>query len=370
MAPKLYFGGQDDDLGLHVNEGRRRRKLAVRDGSGKLSHPHSDDESGSDGDGGSDGGSDGGGGEGGGGGSGSGPNSGKNSKELPVSNTENTEKSHSVSGTASAPSSTSSPLPFLCLTSACIQDNSPTVRYSPTWSIASLPFAQTIHQTTVVGASLSLSFNGTGIKVFGTIPVSNATSPPPTAVYVVDAASPLTTTQPMATSALLDQPLFSADDLYLGQHTLVLNVTSVVDSSPFSVDYFVLDVPPSASASASGSSASFAAASASASASQIPSNGNAKVLAGVLSAVIFLLFCIISMLVFVLRMRRKRSMETRSLQSSLFTHPESILRWSYVPSLRSDNLSRFAHSSSDLVAHPANNLTEKRSVNSLLSRQL
>jgi hypothetical protein len=50
---------------------------------------------------------------------------------------------------------------------------------------------------------------GTGITVFGTVAANNGTSKPPTVAYKVNAVAPFTTTQPVATQDVFNQPLFS-----------------------------------------------------------------------------------------------------------------------------------------------------------------
>ncbi|KAJ7064952.1 hypothetical protein C8F01DRAFT_1367177 [Mycena amicta] len=258
---------------------------------------------------------------------------------------QSSESAHTVSSphTTSSPtptntgnaSPTTSSFPFGCFPGQCIPDNDPRVLYSPTWSIESLPFFQTAHQTHVVGSSLSLTFDGSGITVFGSIPSSNITHPPPTTVYMIDAAQPFTTAEPMAALPVPNQPLFSASHLSAGKHTLVVNVTAVQFASPFSIDYFI--IAPSSPASSTGSALGSSVSSTALEAAHTTSNAAVGVLAGVLSAVTFILLCGVAFLIVALRRRRKRQQQSKSLESSLFTRAESILRWSRVPSLRSTN---------------------------------
>jgi len=160
----------------------------------------------------------------------------------------------------------------------------------------------------------------------------------------MDAANPFTTAQPMATQAILNQPLFSSPQLSRDTtHSLLINVTHVQSASPFSIDYFIvtpstpsLSFPfsPSASASASGSAAL-------PKSSLEVSNSTGKVemsqatvgiLAGVLGSVIFVLLGVSLFFYVIIRRRRMRARRSKSFESSLFTTSESILMWSRAPS--------------------------------------
>ncbi|KAJ7204718.1 hypothetical protein GGX14DRAFT_459468 [Mycena pura] len=157
----------------------------------------------------------------------------------------------------------------------------------------------------------------------------------------------------MAAVPIPNQPLFSASMLSGGAHTVTINVTDVQSASPFSLDYFLVTPPlPTASASAKAvvsASASVSASAVSGAASSLASSSSSSVagggrttpgvgttlgvLAGVLSAVIFILLCVLVFFFVILRRRRKRAAEQSvGLQSSLFTRPESILLWSRAPS--------------------------------------
>ncbi|KAJ6595568.1 hypothetical protein DFH09DRAFT_143017 [Mycena vulgaris] len=260
--------------------------------------------------------------------------SGKSSGDHSESN--NSRPSNGNSGSISSSSSssshpsstgTTSPPPPRCILH-CVPDNDPRVLYSssPSWSLSSQGFFQTSHQTDLAGSWLSFNFNGSAITVFGSIPASNATHPPPTAAYAVDAAKPFVTAEPMAAKAILNQPLFSASQLPPGMHKLVVNVTDVQTTSPFCIDYFIVTPsPPQVSASAILPKTTLAVSDASSKTQ--PSGATVGILAGVLGSALIVLLCLSAFLFVILRRRRQRAHRSRSLQSSLFTTSESILRW-------------------------------------------
>ncbi|KAF9450627.1 hypothetical protein P691DRAFT_725724 [Macrolepiota fuliginosa MF-IS2] len=117
-----------------------------------------------------------------------------------------------------------------------VQDNDPRVRYDGQWSLNRAGFSTT-HSTTSSGSTASLTFNGTGITVFGTVPTSNTSFNPPTVVYRVDAAQPFTTTQPVADRDVSNQPLFSFPLGSQGQeHKLTIQVLQA--EAPFILEKF------------------------------------------------------------------------------------------------------------------------------------
>jgi len=159
----------------------------------------------------------------------------------------------------------------------------------------------------------------------------------------MDAAKPFTTAEPMATQAILNQPLFSASQLSRDTHSLFINVTNVQTASPFSIDYFIVlpstpslpsPLSPSASASASGSAVSpKSSLEVSSGAGKVEmSQATVGILAGVLGSVIFILLGVSLFFYVIIRRRRMRAHRSKSFQSSLFTTSESILMWSRTPS--------------------------------------
>ncbi|KAJ3565929.1 hypothetical protein NP233_g7326 [Leucocoprinus birnbaumii] len=119
-----------------------------------------------------------------------------------------------------------------------VQDNDPRILYTGQWKLNQFK-AFTTHSSAVSGSMASLTFNGTGITVFGTVSASNATVKPPTVVYQVNAAPPFTTTQPFASQDVFNQPLFS---LTLGTEWAENKITiRVIDAeAPFVLDSFFI----------------------------------------------------------------------------------------------------------------------------------
>ncbi|KAF7325780.1 hypothetical protein MKEN_00428500 [Mycena kentingensis (nom. inval.)] len=260
----------------------------------------------------------------------SGDDSGSSSKDK-ASEPENMQD-HGTSSSSGLPSATQLPatssetsavaFPCSAAVGLCIPADAVSVRYSAGWTstLAGDSRTQTAYSTEQVRSSFSLAFNGSAIIMYGTIPASNTTHLPPTALYAIDEAAPFSSSEPLTPALLPNQLLFSAFGLSSGTHTLVVNVTSVQPASPFAVEYFL--VLPAMSAS-----------------QHFPffnltSQQTVGVITGIFSAIVFVLICIIALLVVVIRrVRFRQPADPRSLQSSLFTRPESILGWSRVPSL-------------------------------------
>ncbi|KAF9530191.1 hypothetical protein CPB83DRAFT_187802 [Crepidotus variabilis] len=137
--------------------------------------------------------------------------------------------------------------------SCVVQDNDPRVRYQGVWQLNG-PGQFTTHSTVETGASVSMTFNGTGVTVFGTVPASNATASPPTVMYTLDSNLPITITLPLADRDIANQPFFASDMLSTNEtHSLTINITAA--RSPFKLARFVISPPPSASQDTGGSSA-------------------------------------------------------------------------------------------------------------------
>ncbi|KAF8888530.1 hypothetical protein BD779DRAFT_1672210 [Infundibulicybe gibba] len=105
--------------------------------------------------------------------------------------------------------------------------------YEGPWTLNGVS-SSTTHSTTSPGSTVTFLFNASGIVVFGTVPASNETVKPPTAVYILDEV-PTPTTEPTADRAISNQPLFAASQLSSQQHKLVINsniTQDVVDPSP------------------------------------------------------------------------------------------------------------------------------------------
>lgn len=80
---------------------------------------------------------------------------------------------------------------------------------------------------------------GTGIVVFGTVPASNDTVQPPSAVYFLDNNPPFPTTLPRAAVDIPHQALFATQQqLSPGEHHIIINITKA--SAPYTLSSFVI----------------------------------------------------------------------------------------------------------------------------------
>ncbi|KAK0458960.1 uncharacterized protein EV420DRAFT_342047 [Desarmillaria tabescens] len=240
----------------------------------------------------------------------------------------------------------------------CIADNDARVLYNGPWSLDGAGPSNTTHSTSTAGSTASLSFNGSGIIVFGAVPSSSTSSNPPTTSFTIDAAAPFVTTEPQIAQAYLNQPLFVASELSQKEHKIVINVTDAGPDSPFILDYFLISPHPN-STSNTEATISFPAASSSTSptpfASAIKStassannvsdvNGVSPAIIKVLAALLGVMFFVIIFLVvfLVIYIRRSKIQRGRSIprsfksrtshQGTLLTTTESIIR-NFTPSL-------------------------------------
>ncbi|KAK0496006.1 hypothetical protein EDD18DRAFT_227386 [Armillaria luteobubalina] len=240
----------------------------------------------------------------------------------------------------------------------CIADNDARVLYNGPWSLNGAGPSNTTHSTSTAGSTVSLSFNGSGIIVFGTVLSSSSSSKPPTTSFTIDAAAPSVTTEPQTEQTYLNQPLFVASELSKEEHKIVINVTDAGSATPFVLDYFIISphldstsntdatisFPPTSSSS---SPTPFASAikSTTSSTSDVSSVARdsftvIKVLAALLGVLFFTILFLIAFLVIYIRkskIRRgppiPRSFKSRtSHQGTLLTTTESIMR-NFTPSL-------------------------------------
>ncbi|KAG9221787.1 hypothetical protein PTI98_008709 [Pleurotus ostreatus] len=200
---------------------------------------------------------------------------------------------------------------------SCIADNDARVLYSGPWTLNSANFS-TSHSTTTPGSSLSLVFNGTGIVVFGTVPPSNSTHPPPSASYTIDADPPFTTNEPLATETIRFQPLFKVSSLSASEHRIFINVTGA--ETPYTIDSFFIVPGPSAAGLAdakdgAGPTVSSDPTPSTPNAPSIPSSSDlppanshntAQVIGGVLGGLFFLVLLIVFGFFLERRRRRRR----------------------------------------------------------------
>ncbi|KAF8196004.1 hypothetical protein BJ912DRAFT_1056436 [Pholiota molesta] len=197
---------------------------------------------------------------------------------------------------------------------------------------------------------------GSGIVVFGTVPASNASNPPPTAVYTLD-NKPFETTLPFAISDVQDQPLFaSMGGLSVQEHHIVVNVTSastvpyifdsffvfpemgsnkdVIGQIPTSVNVFPTDTAISSPTTTS-ATPSLQAASPDASRTAYDPQKIIRILGSFLGTLIFLIFGAIIAYAVVRRRLAKKQCDTKEKVEkgrpdtiyTSFTSTESIMRY-------------------------------------------
>ncbi|KAH9478409.1 hypothetical protein JR316_0008864 [Psilocybe cubensis] len=225
--------------------------------------------------------------------------------------------------------------------SCIIEDNSPLVHYEGVWVLSGSQFSTT-HSTTVANSSVSLRFNGSGIVLFGTVPASNETTPPPTAVYLLDDLRPFSTTLPRAVKDIPNQPLFASSQPLSStqEHVLVVNVKDA--QTPFTVEKFFVvprintsknmmvgqvttDGVETRTSTSTKSSATLQSFQTSQAASQSSQNSH-KILGGVLGSVFFLLIIAVIAVLAVWRKRRAARHVIVECPAAAKARPESILR--------------------------------------------
>ncbi|KIP03838.1 hypothetical protein PHLGIDRAFT_223071 [Phlebiopsis gigantea 11061_1 CR5-6] len=124
----------------------------------------------------------------------------------------------------------------------------------PSWVREGAPpeYNSTTHGTGRVGSTVTFTFNGTSVGVFGSVSQSTPTKNITTvSTYQVDGASTVTYTAPVSlTSHLTHQQFFQSAKLQDGQHSLLITVTQADDSAKYWLDYLVY-IPGSSTTSSS-----------------------------------------------------------------------------------------------------------------------
>ncbi|KAF5314752.1 hypothetical protein D9611_007067 [Ephemerocybe angulata] len=118
------------------------------------------------------------------------------------------------------------------------QDNAPGLIYVGNWFMTNEKVFGTTHSTTARDASVTFSFNGTKVIVFGTVPKGDRQSKGPTARYILDNVPVLTTTLPVSTEQIRNQPFFAAQDLNTSIHTLRIEMVQINQKSPYVLQHF------------------------------------------------------------------------------------------------------------------------------------
>ncbi|KAF5388958.1 hypothetical protein D9757_005022 [Collybiopsis confluens] len=112
--------------------------------------------------------------------------------------------------------------------------------FGPGWSIN--PDDSSV--TSIPGSTASMKFNGTSISLYGDL-LTNVSN---TASYQVDDHDPVTVQMPggIGSTTSSKYPLFTASDLSVGEHTLVLAFNGSKSGMPLDVNYFYVQSPTSA----------------------------------------------------------------------------------------------------------------------------
>ncbi|KAI0684380.1 hypothetical protein C8Q76DRAFT_315423 [Earliella scabrosa] len=129
-----------------------------------------------------------------------------------------------------------------------IDDDDPAVEYTPPWHPdpgAYQMMGRSRHGATETGTKATLTFTGTGVEVFGTVPPSSVDGYP-TTTYTIDGQLLHSYTAPFVRDGdqLFNVSFFSTRNLEEKQHTL--EITNVNGTAPnfFWLDYFLVDTDP------------------------------------------------------------------------------------------------------------------------------
>ncbi|KAI0647045.1 hypothetical protein C8Q79DRAFT_601470 [Trametes meyenii] len=121
-------------------------------------------------------------------------------------------------------------------------------------------FDSTLSECIAAGASVVFTFNGSSVHAFGSVENTNGNAPP-VSTYSVDGGSPTSFTAPQVEGRRDAVQFFASAPLPLGNHTLIINITSSNSAAPYYLDYlqYGLDevpVPSSSTVSATSSTES------------------------------------------------------------------------------------------------------------------
>ncbi|EKM56885.1 uncharacterized protein PHACADRAFT_254252 [Phanerochaete carnosa HHB-10118-sp] len=135
-----------------------------------------------------------------------------------------------------------------------IDDSDPSVNYTGSWFKGGNPpeeYMGTTHGAITNGSTMSFTFNGTAVALYGTIgPInSDSDNQTTTSMYVLDEASAVTVTAPKSLTTQYGYAFFLSPQLADEQHTLTVTATDVVSDNTFWIDY--LEYTPSSNTSSS-----------------------------------------------------------------------------------------------------------------------
>ncbi|KAI0789787.1 hypothetical protein C8Q75DRAFT_733573 [Abortiporus biennis] len=123
-----------------------------------------------------------------------------------------------------------------------VDDRDPSVIYTGEWFLGGNPtqeFDGTTHGALTNGSTISYSFNGSSITVFGT--VSGSPSPgsiPSTSSFSIDGSSPVFVTVPQPADPIYRHAYYVSPKLEDGEHTIIVTATNTDISDILWFDYF------------------------------------------------------------------------------------------------------------------------------------
>ncbi|KJA13027.1 hypothetical protein HYPSUDRAFT_209890 [Hypholoma sublateritium FD-334 SS-4] len=139
------------------------------------------------------------------------------------------------------------------MVSITLDDRDPKIVYSAGWTHAGRPadYARTTSRTTVAGSTAKLTFTGTSISVFGTIPPNTRTVPtPPSSEYSIDGSANTVFTATETANFQRNQLFFQSASLPNGTHALTITYPKVSD--PLFLDFLVVTQPNPATTTSTG----------------------------------------------------------------------------------------------------------------------
>ncbi|KAG6855512.1 hypothetical protein H0H87_001803 [Tephrocybe sp. NHM501043] len=127
-----------------------------------------------------------------------------------------------------------------------VDDTDSRVKFSKQWFISGgdNEYDSTTHGTRTAGQTVTFTFSGSSVAVYGTISDTGAYKDPPVSTYSIDGSTPYTFTAGTYSKPQYKQRYFASPKLSDGEHTLV--ITSTLELAFFWIDYF--EITPSAEA--------------------------------------------------------------------------------------------------------------------------
>ncbi|RPD67557.1 hypothetical protein L226DRAFT_566248 [Lentinus tigrinus ALCF2SS1-7] len=207
--------------------------------------------------------------------------------------------------------------------SLIIDDNDPSVQYTPLWDLAEGPgygrsYNLTLHSVRDAGQSVAVAFRGTGIQVVIMREPTSVAGYPVT-VYYIDGTYIASIDTPFVPDGRSQSnvTVFTKRDLTQGAH--VLNITNMNGTRPstFWLDYFLVDASSAAlnpSSSSTSSSTGMPAATSTSESGTAPSERIAAIAGGVAGALVVIIAAVLGCL---WRRRRRRVRKERMLRTNV-----------------------------------------------------